>query len=252
MSLLELKHVEKTYQEGKETKSALKDISFSVDNGDYVAIMGESGAGKTTLLNIIATLDKATSGTIDLNGVDLSNLNEDEAARFRRKKLGFIFQDFDLLDIFNNRDNIFLPMVLSKIPKIEMEKRLKTIAEQLEITDLLNRYPYEISGGQKQRVAAARALITHPELVLADEPTGALDSHSSAQLLELLDQVNRQGQTILMVTHSALSASYSKRTLFIKDGIIYHELNKGDMTQKEYLDKISDSLNSIINKGSVR
>ncbi|WP_413627891.1 ABC transporter ATP-binding protein [Fructilactobacillus vespulae] len=252
MSLLELEHIAKNYQEGNERKSALKDISLRVDKGDYVAIMGESGAGKTTLLNIIATLDKPTSGSIDLNGVKLKDLGEDEAARFRRKKLGFIFQNFDLLDTFNNRDNIFLPLVLGKVPEAEMEKRLKSIAEQLEITELLDRYPYEISGGQKQRVAAARALITNPELVLADEPTGALDSHSSAQLLELLDQVNRAGQTTLVVTHSALTASYSKRTLFIKDGIIYHELNKGDLTQKEYLDKISDSLNSIINQGSVK
>ncbi|CAH1853264.1 ABC transporter ATP-binding protein [Convivina intestini] len=251
MTLLELQHIQKSYQEGLKSKVALKDISFGIESGEYVAIMGESGAGKTTLLNIMATLDKPTSGKIELNGTDLKSLSENEAAHFRRKELGFIFQNFDLLDTFNNRDNIFLPLVLSKVPEKEMQAHLTGLAEQLEITDLLDRYPSEISGGQKQRVAAARALITQPELILADEPTGALDSHSSAQLLELFDQVNQAGQTILMVTHSALTASYSKRTLFIKDGIIYHQLNRGELSQKEYLDKISASLNSIINGGSV-
>ncbi|KRM07057.1 MAG: ABC transporter ATP-binding protein [Liquorilactobacillus ghanensis] len=248
MTLLKLEHVQRVFAEGKFQVQALRDISFDVAAGDYVAIMGESGAGKTTLLNIIATLDQPSSGKIELNGQDLSQMGENQAARFRREHLGFVFQNFNLLDTFNNRDNIFLPLVLAKTPYEKMEQRLKPIANQLQISDLLDRFPYEISGGQRQRIAVARALITQPELLLADEPTGALDSKNTNILLDLFDVVNTTGQTILMVTHSALAASYSKRTLFIKDGVIYHELYRGEQSRSAYLEKISLSLTALASK----
>ena len=239
MSILVLNHISKSFGKGDSQVDALRDIRFSVEEGEYVAIMGESGAGKSTLLNIIATLETATGGQIALNNQDLSKLKEKEKAAFRRQHLGFVFQNFNLLDTFNNRDNIFLPLVLNKVSHKEMEKRLEPLAKELEIEQLLDRYPYEISGGQKQRVAAARALITNPDLLLADEPTGALDSQNTKRLLALFDRVNKQGQ---MVTHSSQAASYANRTLFIKDGIIYHELYRGDMSQKDYAKKISDSM----------
>ena len=242
MSILVLNHISKSFGKGDSQVDALRDIRFSVEEGEYVAIMGESGAGKSTLLNIIATLETTTGGQIALNNQDLSKLKEKEKAAFRRQHLGFVFQNFNLLDTFNNRDNIFLPLVLNKVSHKEMEKRLEPLAKELEIEQLLDRYPYEISGGQKQRVAAARALITNPDLLLADEPTGALDSQNTKRLLVLFDSVNKQGQTILMVTHSSQAASYANRTLFIKDGIIYHELYRGDMSQKDYAKKISDSM----------
>lgn len=242
MSILVLNHISKSFGKGDRQVDALRDIRFSVEEGEYVAIMGESGAGKSTLLNIIATLETATGGQIALNNQDLSKLKEKEKAAFRRQHLGFVFQNFNLLDTFNNRDNIFLPLVLNKVSHKEMEKRLEPLAKELEIEQLLDRYPYEISGGQKQRVAAARALITNPDLLLADEPAGALDSQNTKRLLALFDSVNKQGQTILMVTHSSQDASYANRTLFIKDGIIYHELYRGDMSQKDYAKKISDSM----------
>ena len=242
MSILVLNHISKSFGKGDSQVDALRDIRFSVEEGEYVAIMGESGAGKSTLLNIIATLETATGGQITLNNQDLSKLREKEKAAFRRQHLGFVFQNFNLLDTFNNRDNIFLPLVLNKVSHEEMEKRLEPLAKNLEIEQLLDRYPYEISGGQKQRVAAARALITNPDLLLADEPTGALDSQNTKRLLALFDTVNNQGQTILMVTHSSQAASYANRTMFIKDGIIYHELYRGDMSQKDYAKKISDSM----------
>lgn len=242
MSILVLNHISKSFGKGDSQVDALRDIRFSVEEGEYVAIMGESGAGKSTLLNIIATLETATGGQIALNNQDLSKLREKEKAAFRRQHLGFVFQNFNLLDTFNNRDNIFLPLVLNKVSHKEMEKRLEPLAKELEIEQLLDRYPYEISGGQKQRVAAARALITNPDLLLADEPTGALDSQNTKRLLALFDSVNKQGQTILMVTHSSQAASYANRTLFIKDGIIYNELYRGDMSQKDYAKKISDSM----------
>lgn len=245
MPLLTLEHIRRVFKENGQQVVALKDISLTVQQGDYVAIMGESGAGKTTLLNIIATLDKASSGMIKLEGQDLNELTERNAAKFRREQLGFVFQNFNLLDTFNNRDNIFLPLVLAKKSYQEMAQRLKPLAAQLEITSILNRFPYEISGGQRQRVAAARALITQPQLLLADEPTGALDSHNATSLLQLFDQVNKQGQTILMVTHSAVTASYSKRTLFIKDGVIFHELIRGEQDQQDYLAKITSSLAAL-------
>ncbi|MBA1434395.1 ABC transporter ATP-binding protein [Bombilactobacillus bombi] len=250
MTLLTLQHVRRIFAGNKNNQvMALKNISLEVEAGDYVAIMGESGAGKTTLLNIIATLDQASSGQIILNGHDLSQLPEKDAAKFRRQHLGFVFQNFNLLDTFNNQDNIFLPLVLDRKPLEIMQQRLLPLAAQLEITEILQRYPYEISGGQRQRVAAARALITHPELLLADEPTGALDSQNSQRLLQIFDQINQAGQTILMVTHSAATAAHSKRTLFIKDGIIYHELFRGQQSEAQYLQKINDSLTALVMAG---
>jgi putative ABC transport system ATP-binding protein len=247
MALLQLEHVQRIFAAGKNQVTALRDISFEVSAGDYVAIMGESGAGKTTLLNIIATLDQLSSGVVSLNGQDLSQMNENQAASFRRQHLGFVFQNFNLLDTFNNRDNIFLPLVLAKMPFEEMQHRLDPLAKQLKIISLLDRFPNEISGGQRQRIAVARALITHPDLLLADEPTGALDSKNTNALLDLFDSVNATNQTILMVTHSALAASYSQRTLFIKDGIIFHELYRGKQSQKDYLKKITTSLTVLAN-----
>ncbi|WHS04917.1 ABC transporter ATP-binding protein (plasmid) [Ligilactobacillus salivarius] len=248
MKVLTLKHVTKSFD--KKTK-VLKDINLEVKKGEYVAIMGESGAGKSTLLNIIATLDKATSGEVDLNGFNINKLKESEAAKFRRQHLGFVFQHFNLLDTLNNRDNIYLPMVLNKEKYQEMAKRLESLANELEIESLLDRYPYEISGGQAQRIAIARALITQPKLLLADEPTGALDSQNTKRLLGLFNKVNQAGQTIIMVTHSALSASYSKRTLFIKDGLIFHELYRGDLSQQEYLQQISEGLTALTSEGGL-
>lgn len=248
MSILKLTHVRKVFTDESSIEvEALKDINLEVQEGEFVAIMGESGAGKTTLLNIIATLDKPTSGEIFLKENNLQKLKENAAAKFRREHLGFIFQHFNLLDTFNNKDNILLPLVLAKTKPAEMHKRLKPLAKILQIEDLLERYPYEISGGQRQRIAAARALITRPDLLLADEPTGALDSATATKMLELLELVNQNGQTIVMVTHSAKAASYATRTLFIKDGKIYHELFKGEMSRKQYLEKISQSLLALNN-----
>lgn len=249
MAFLTLKHIQRIFGPGNNQVVALKDISLTVDAGEYVAIMGESGAGKSTLLNIIATLDQASSGKITLNGRDLTKLPEKAAAQYRREHLGFVFQNFNLLDSFNNQDNIFLPLVLAHTPLQEMQRRLAPLAQQLMISKLLARYPYEISGGQRQRIAVARALITQPELLLADEPTGALDSHNATQLLKLFAQVNQAGQTILLVTHSAATASYSRRTLFIKDGIIYHELYRGTQSQTQYLQKINTSLTALMTSG---
>lgn len=250
MSLLTLRHIRRAFVSGKNNQiMALKDISMEVEKGDYVAIMGESGAGKTTLLKIIATLDQASSGTIILNNKDLSQLSEKKAAKFRRQHLGFVFQNFNLLDTFSNQDNIFLPLVLDRQPLEIMQQRLIPLAQQLEINDILNRYPYEISGGQRQRIAAARALITHPQLLLADEPTGALDSQNSQRLLQVFDQINQAGQTILMVTHSAATAAHPRRTLFIKDGIIYHELFRGKQSEADYLRNINNSLSALMTTG---
>ncbi|MFT8909516.1 MAG: ABC transporter ATP-binding protein, partial [Lentilactobacillus diolivorans] len=250
---LNLKHIKKVFSEGNESEvQALKDVSFSVEKGDYVAIMGESGAGKSTLLNIIATLDQPTSGEIRLNGVELSHLSENEASKFRREHLGFVFQSFNLLDTFNNRDNIYLPLVLSKKSHQFMENKLAPLSQPLGIENLLERQPSEISGGQKQRVAIARALITDPSLLLADEPTGALDSNNTEKILSVFERINEKGQTILMVTHSAQAASYAQRTLFIKDGKIYNELYRGDQSRSQYLQKIIDSLTALESNGEVR
>ncbi|WP_125571441.1 ABC transporter ATP-binding protein [Lacticaseibacillus songhuajiangensis] len=247
-SLLELKQVAKTYHArfGARSTHALTDVSLTVEAGEYVAIMGESGSGKSTLLNLIAALDKPTSGSITLSGRELGNIKEQDAARFRREHLGFIFQDFNLLDTFNVYDNIALPLVLSKTPVPEMQRRIADLAPKLGLADKLQKFPYELSGGQQQRVAAARALVTNPELLLADEPTGALDSKTANALLELLGNLNTEGQTILMVTHSAVAASHAQRILFIRDGHIFHQLYRGDMSNDELLVKISSTMTAML------
>lgn len=250
MQLLHLNHIQRTYNENSSHPvKALKNISFDVNPGDYIAIMGESGAGKSTLLNIIATLEKANAGEALLNGQDLNDLTTDEAAKYRREHLGFIFQHFNLLDSLSNRDNIYLPLVLARAPINEMDQRLDPLAQSLGITKIIDRYPSEVSGGQQQRIAIARALITHPDLLLADEPTGALDSNTSNEILHLFDTVNQNGQTIIMVTHSAVAASHAKRTLFIKDGQIYHELFRGDKSFKDYQEQISKTMMTLTNGG---
>lgn len=251
MTLLEVKNVKKIYTTrfGKNQVQALSNVNFSVEVGEYVAIMGESGSGKTTLLNILAALDKPTRGSVLLQGKDLTHIREKEITNFRREHLGFVFQDFNLLDNFNNKDNIFLPLVLSKKSVSEMERRLAPIAKQLGIEDILTKYPYEISGGQKQRVAVARALITQPDLVLADEPTGALDSKSTEELLHLFGQINEKRQTIIMVTHSTTAASHASRVLFIKDGKIFHEIYRGNKTMDQMYQCISDTLTLLATGG---
>ena len=242
--LLEVNNIRKVYTTRLRTQSteALKNVNFSVDNGEYVAIMGESGSGKTTLLNILATFDKATSGSVLLNNLDLSKLKDKELADFRRDNLGFVFQDFNLLDNFSIKDNILLPLVLANKKYKDMEVRLDKVTKPLGIDKLINKYPYEISGGQRQRVAVARAIITNPSLILADEPTGALDSKSTDQLLNVFDKLNEIGQTIIMVTHSVKTAARAKRVLFIKDGVVFHELRKGNATTNEMFQKINDTL----------
>jgi putative ABC transport system ATP-binding protein len=249
MFILEVNNLKKIYTTrfGGTKVKALNDISFAVNKGEYVAIMGESGSGKTTLLNILAALDKATSGQVLLNGKEIISIKEKEISAFRRKNLGFVFQDFNLLDTFSLKDNILLPLVLSGINYEEMESKLKKIAAELSINDILEKYPYEVSGGQKQRAAIARAIITEPKLILADEPTGALDSHSAYDLLSILADINNNGQTILMVTHSAKVASCSKRVLFIKDGEIFHQIYKGDNSNEDMYQKISDTLTILSN-----
>ncbi|MCI5918969.1 MAG: ABC transporter ATP-binding protein [Roseburia sp.] len=251
MAILEVSNLKKIYTTrfGGNQVQALRNINFSVEEGEYVAIMGESGSGKTTLLNILAALDKPTSGEVCLNGKNIVTIREREISAFRRDNLGFVFQDFNLLDSFSLKDNIFLPLVLSgKTPK-EMEQRLVPIAQKLGIAQLLEKYPYEVSGGQKQRVAVARALITNPQLILADEPTGALDSKATDSLLDLFNQINEEGQTILMVTHSTKAASHAKRVLFIKDGEVFHQLYRGNMTNEELYAKISDTLTILTTGG---
>lgn len=252
MELLQVNNLKKVYRTrlSRHQVEALKDVSFGVDSGEYIAIMGESGSGKSTLLNILATLDKPTSGEVLLGDQDIAKIPEGKMAKYRREHLGFVFQDFNLLDTFNIKDNIFLPLVLSRVPLKEMERRIKPLVKALGIDELLNQYPYEISGGQKQRVAVARALITKPDLVLADEPTGALDSRSAADLLELFSQINDNGQTILMVTHSAIAASHAKRVLFIKDGQIFHQLYRGEKRQEAFMTEINDTMAVLLTKGA--
>lgn len=251
MSILEVKGLKKTYTTrfGGNQVQALKNVSFSVEEGEYVAIMGESGSGKTTLLNILAALDKPTGGTVLLDGRNLAEIKESAMAQFRRDNLGFVFQDFNLLDTFSLEDNIYLPLVLAGKNYREMHKRLEPIAKQLGITQLLKKYPYEVSGGQKQRAAVARALITHPKLILADEPTGALDSKSSDELLDLFSAINRDKQTIVMVTHSVKAASHAGRVLFIKDGEVFHQIYKEHHTRQELYQKISDTLTLLTTGG---
>ena len=251
MSLLEAKEIRKVYTTrlGGNSVEALRNVNLSVDEGEYVAIMGESGSGKTTLLNILAALYKPTSGSVLLEGRDFSKLEESEAAEFRRDNLVFVFQEFNLLDTFTLEDNIYLPLVLSGMKHEEMNRRLMPIADILGITELLKKYPYEVSGGQKQRAAVARALVTEPSLILADEPTGALDSKSSDELLRLFGEINRTGQTILMVTHSVKAASHASRVLFIKDGQVFHQIYRAGMTNEQLYQKISDSLTLMAQGG---
>lgn len=247
MTILEVNNISKVYvtRFGGNRVEALRSVSFGVEKGEYVAIMGESGSGKTTLLNIMAALDKATTGEIRLDGRLLSSVKEEKMAEFRRDNLGFVFQDFNLLDTFSLRDNIFLPLVLSGHKYKEMEERLEPIAKKLGIATLLDKFPYEVSGGQKQRAAVARALITKPMLILADEPTGALDSRSTDDLLRIFSDINRDGQTIIMVTHSVKAASHAGRVLFIKDGEVFHQLYRGGMNNEEMYRKISDTLTML-------
>ena len=254
MALLDVKNVKKIYTTrfGGNKVEALHNVSFSVEAGEYVAITGESGSGKTTLLNILAALDKPTGGKVYLKGNDLSKIREKEMAAFRRQNLGFVFQDFNLLDTLTLKDNIFLPLVLSGKKYTEMESRIAPIAEQLGISKLLNKYPYEVSGGQKQRAAIARALITQPQLILADEPSGALDSRSTDELLGLFNAINDNGQTIVMVTHSVKAASTAKRVLFIKDGEVFHQLYRGNLTSDEMYQKINDTLTVLTTGGEHR
>ena len=247
MQILNVTGLKKVYTTrfGGSQVTALRQVDFSVEEGEYVAIMGESGSGKTTLLNILAALDKPTAGRVELDGRDMSAVRESDAAAFRRDNLGFVFQDFNLLDTFTLRDNIYLPLVLAGRPYRELKDRLDPIARQLGILELLDKYPYEVSGGQTQRAAVARALITHPRLILADEPTGALDSRSTDELLDLFGQINRQGQTILMVTHSVKAASHAGRVLFIKDGQVFHQLYRGQCTDEQLYQKIADTLTML-------
>ena len=253
MALLEAKNIRKVYATrfGGNQVQALTDVSFTVDEGEYVAIMGESGSGKTTLLNILAALDRPTSGTVLLDGKDISAIRENQLAAFRRDQLGFVFQDFNLLDTFSLKDNILLPLVLQGMNWREMEANLLPIANQLRIANLLEKYPYEVSGGQNQRAAVCRALITHPRLILADEPTGALDSRATDALLDVFQQINQTGQTLLMVTHSLKAASCAGRILFIRDGQVYHQLYRGEMTNEQFYEKISDALTVMTRKDAM-
>jgi len=251
--LLEANNLKKIYTTrfGGNHVQALSNVSFSVESGEYVAIMGESGSGKTTLLNIIAALDKPTSGEVLLGGKSILSIQERELAAFRRDNLGFVFQDFNLLDTFSLRDNILLPLVLAGVSYAEMDDRLRPVAAKLGIGDLLNKFPYEVSGGEKQRAAVARALIMGPQLILADEPTGALDSHATDALLRLFGEINGEGQTILMVTHSIRAASHAKRVLFIKDGEVFHQLYRASMTGEEMYQRISDTLTVLATGGEL-
>ena len=253
MSILEVQGLRKVYTTrfGGNKVEALKNVNFTVESGEFVAIMGESGSGKTTLLNILAALDKPTAGTVLLDGLDLSQIRESQAAAFRRDNLGFVFQEFNLLDTFTLEDNIYLPLVLAGKSYNEMRGRLEPVARQLGITELLKKYPYEVSGGQKQRAAVARAIITNPKLVLADEPTGALDSRATDELLRLFGSINRVGHTIVMVTHSVKAASHAGRVLFIRDGEVFHQLYRGNSTDEQLYQKISDTLTLLATGGDL-
>lgn len=251
MSILEVNGLKKVYSTrlGGNKVEALKNVNFSVEEGEYVAIMGESGSGRTTLLNILAALDKPTAGSVKLDGMELFDIRESDVAQFRRDKLGFVFQEFNLLDTFTVEDNIFLPLVLAGKSYDEMRTRMIPVAKRLGIGEILKKYPYEISGGQKQRAAVARAIITNPRIVLADEPTGALDSRSTDELLKLFDELNRSGQTVLMVTHSVKAASTASRVLFIKDGEVYHQIYRGESSSQQLYQKISDTLTMLATGG---
>ena len=251
MSILEVKGLKKIYSTrfGGNKVEALRNVNFTVEEGEYVAVMGESGSGKTTLLNILAALDKPTNGNVVLDGRDLSKIKEKDVAAFRRDNLGFVFQDFNLLDTFTLEDNIYLPLVLAGKSYKEMSGKLETVAKRLGILPLLKKYPYEVSGGQKQRAAVARAIITNPKLILADEPTGALDSKATDELLRLFSDINSTGQTIVMVTHSLKAASSANRVLFIKDGEVFHQIYRGKDTDEQPYQKISDTLTLLATGG---
>ena len=251
MNILEVKGLRKVYTTrfGGNKVEALRDVNFTVEDGEYVAVMGESGSGKTTLLNILAALDKPTAGRVVLDGQELGSVPESRIAAFRRDNLGFVFQEFNLLDTFTLEDNIFLPLVLAGVSVQEMRSRLEPVAEQLGIGELLKKYPYEVSGGQKQRAAVARAIITNPKLVLADEPTGALDSRSTDELLRVFGKINETGRTIVMVTHSVKAASHASRVLFIRDGEIFHQLYRGEQRNEQFYQKISDTLTMLATGG---
>lgn len=253
MSILQVNGLKKVYSTrfGGNKVEALKNVNFSVDEGEFVAIMGESGSGKTTLLNLLAALDRPTNGKIILDGRDLNSIKESAVSSFRRDNLGFVFQDFNLLDTFTLEDNIYLPLVLAGKQYGDMHERLAPLAQKLGITPLLSKYPYEVSGGQKQRAAVARAIITNPKIILADEPTGALDSKASDELLRLFREINGYGQTILMVTHSTKAASMANRILFIKDGEVFHQIYRGEDTDEQLYQKISDTL-TLLATGGVR
>ena len=246
--LLEINHLEKVFRTrfSKEVTRALQDVDFKVDENEFIAIMGESGSGKTTLLNILATLEKPTKGSVVLNGKEITKIKESQLAEFRLNNLGFVFQDFNLLDMLSVKDNIFLPLVLGRVNYQEMENRLATLAPKLHIEDLLAKRPFELSGGQKQRVAIARSLITNPQLLLADEPTAALDYRNSEDILNLFEDINNDGQTLLMVTHSANAASHAKRVLFIKDGRIFHQIYRGNKTNQEFSKDISLAMSALL------
>lgn len=251
MSILEVKGLKKIYSTrfGGNKVEALRNVNFTVEEGEYVAVMGESGSGKTTLLNILAALDKPTTGNVVLDGKDLSKIKEKDVASFRRDNLGFVFQDFNLLDTFTLEDNIYLPLVLAGKSYKEMSGKLEIVAKRLGILPLLKKYPYEVSGGQKQRAAVARAIITNPKLILADEPTGALDSKATDELLRLFSDINSTGQTIVMVTHSLKAASSANRVLFIKDGEVFHQIYRGKDTDEQLYQKISDTLTLLATGG---
>lgn len=251
MSILEVSGLRKVYTSrlGGSRVEALRNVSFTVEQGEYVAIMGESGSGKTTLLNILAALDEPTAGTVRLDGHELGKIRERDAAAFRRDNLGFVFQEFNLLDTFTLEDNIYLPLVLMGMSYEDMRARLLPVARELGLTELLKKYPYEVSGGQKQRAAVARAIITRPSLLLADEPTGALDSRSSDELLRLFGELNRGGQTIVMVTHSVRAASTAGRVLFIKDGEVFHQLYRGGRCEEQFYQEISGTLTLLATGG---
>jgi len=251
--LVEVKHLKKVFKTrfSKEETTALVDIDFTVEEGEYIAIMGESGSGKTTLLNILSTLEKPTAGQVLLRGQDITAIKEAKLSSFRRDHLGFVFQDFNLLDTLSVRDNIYLPLVLAKKPVNLMKERLDALAPKLNIEELLDKQPFELSGGQKQRVAVARALISEPDLVLADEPTAALDHKNSEGLLELFENINDAGQTIIMVTHSSLAAAHAKRVLFIKDGLLYHQLYRGEQSSNDFAKEISMTMTAFLSEEAV-
>lgn len=252
MTMLEVKNLKKIYTNrlGGAQVQALTNVNFSVEEGEFVAIMGESGSGKTTLLNILAALDKPTSGEVSLDRQDITKIRDKDISEFRRDNLGFVFQDFNLLDTFTIKDNILLPLVLAKKEYKAMYHFAMPIVEKLKIEDILEKYPYEVSGGQKQRAAVARALITNPQLILADEPTGSLDSRSADDLLNLFEKINSEGQTLLMVTHSVKAACHAGRVLFLSDGEVFHQIYKGSSSDEEMYQKISDTLTMLQTGGA--